>query len=151
MVLSMIGAKMTNTDERVGAYLLKHRATADAESIALNCDITEQDPVGYLSRVSSENWRSEVRTRDYNIGESDYGTRKIQPWDIWLEYDLNPWDADIIKRVLRTKAGQRVLDYEKIKHICDERIRQIDEEEQHAGMARETSPDTKDQKSGSRS
>tara|TARA_R110001599_G_scaffold17109_1_gene68677 strand:+ start:637 stop:1026 length:390 start_codon:yes stop_codon:yes gene_type:complete len=128
----MIGAKMTNTDERVWAYLLKHRATADAKDIALNCDITEQEAGGYLSRVSSENWRSEVRTRDYNIGESDYGTRKIQPWDIWLEYDLNPWDADIIKRVLRTKAGQRVLDYEKIKHICDERIRQLVEEKMNA-------------------
>ena len=123
---------MTNTDERVWAYLLKHRATADAKDIALNCDITEQEAVGYLSRISSENWRSEVRTRDYNIGESDYGTRKIQPWDIWLEYDLNPWDADIIKRVLRTKAGQRVLDYEKIKHICDERIRQLVEEKMNA-------------------
>ena len=132
MVLSMIGAKMTNTDERVWAYLLKHRATADAKDIALNCDITEQEAVGYLSRISSENWRSEVRTRDYNIGESDYGTRKIQPWDIWLEYDLNPWDADIVKRVLRTKAGQRVLDYEKIKHICDERIRQLVEEAMNA-------------------
>ena len=128
----MSGAQMANTDERVWAYLLKHRATADAESIALNCDITEQEAVGYLSRISSENWRSEVRTRDYNIGESDYGTRKIQPWDIWLEYDLNPWDADIIKRVLRTKAGQRVLDYEKIKHICDERIRQLVEEKMNA-------------------
>ena len=132
MVLSMMGEQMTNTDERVWAYLLKHRATTDAKDIALNCDITEQEAVGYLSRISSENWRSEVRTRDYNIGESDYGTRKIQPWDIWLEYDLNPWDADIIKRVLRTKAGQRVLDYEKIKHICDERIRQLVEEKMNA-------------------
>lgn len=132
MVLSMMGEQMTNTDERVWAYLLKHRATADAKDIALNCDITEQEAVGYLSRISSENWRSEVRTRDYNIGGSDYGTRKIQPWDIWLEYDLNPWDADIIKRVLRTKAGQRVLDYEKIKHICDERIRQLVEEKMNA-------------------
>ena len=127
-----MGEQMTNTDERVWAYLLKHRATTDAKDIALNCDITEQEAVGYLSRISSENWRSEVRTRDYNIGESDYGTRKIQPWDIWLEYDLNPWDADIIKRVLRTKAGQRVLDYEKIKHICDERIRQLVEEKMNA-------------------
>ena len=132
MVLGMMGEQMTNTDERVWAYLLKHRATADAKDIALNCDITEQEAVGYLSRISSENWRSEVRTRDYNIGGSDYGTRKIQPWDIWLEYDLNPWDADIIKRVLRTKAGQRVLDYEKIKHICDERIRQLVEEKMNA-------------------
>ena len=126
----MSGAQ--TTDERVWAYLLKHRATADAKSTALNCDITEQEAAEYLSRASSENWREEVRPRDYNIGESDYGTRKIQPWDIWLEYDLNPWDADIVKRVLRTKAGQRVLDYEKIKHICDERIRQLVEEQMNA-------------------
>jgi len=66
-------------------------------------------------------------TRSYNVGESDYASRKIQPWDIWLEYQLNPWDADIVKRILRSKPGQRRLDYEKIKHICDERIRQIDE------------------------
>ena len=85
-------------------------------------------------------------TRNYNVGASDYSKHKIQPWDIWLEYRLNPWDADIIKRVLRSKPGERRLDYEKIKHICDERIRQIDEEEQHAGMARKTSPDTENQK-----
>lgn len=65
-------------------------------------------------------------TRLYNVGSSDYATRRIQPWDIWLEYNLNPWDADIVKRVLRSKPGERRLDYEKIKHICDERIRQLD-------------------------
>jgi hypothetical protein len=65
--------------------------------------------------------------RDYNVGNSDYAQRRIQPWDIWLEYNLNPWDADIIKRVLRNKKGEeRSLDYQKIKHICDERIRQLE-------------------------
>lgn len=65
--------------------------------------------------------------RSYNVGQSDYSKHKIQPWDIWLEYKLNPWDADIIKRVLRTKETDgRRLDYEKIIHICKERIRQID-------------------------
>lgn len=67
-------------------------------------------------------------TRSYNIGSSDYSKHKIQPWDIWLEYQLNPWDADIVKRVLRTKDGEdRKLDYEKIIHICKERIRQIEQ------------------------
>ncbi len=65
--------------------------------------------------------------RSYNLGDSDYSKHKIQPWDIWLEYDLNPWDADIVKRILRTKTtDSRKLDYEKIIHICKERIRQID-------------------------
>jgi len=130
---------MSNQDERVWAYLLKHRATADAKDIALNCDITEQEAIGYLDRISSENWRQEVVTRNHNIGESDYAKHKIQPWDIWLEYNLNPWDADIIKRVLRNKPGQRRLDYEKIKHICDERIRQIDEGLDDVSMERKAS------------
>ena len=42
---------------------------------------------------------------------------------------LNPWDADIVKRVLRTKEGKdRKLDYEKIIHVCQERIRQLEAE-----------------------
>ena len=66
--------------------------------------------------------------RSYNVGSSDYAKHAIQPWDIWREYNLNPWDADIVKRVLRTKETDgRKLDYEKIIHICKERIRQIDE------------------------
>lgn len=67
--------------------------------------------------------------RDYNIGKSDYSKHRIQPWDIWLEFGLNPWDADIVKRVLRTKEGEdRKLDYEKIIHVCQERIRQLEAE-----------------------
>ena len=65
--------------------------------------------------------------RDMNVGASDYSKHIIQPWAIWQEYQLNPWDADIIKRVLRHKATDtRKMDYEKIIHICRERIRQID-------------------------
>lgn len=64
--------------------------------------------------------------RTYNVGNSDYSKHKIQPWDIWKEYQLNPWDADIVKRVLRNKKGEdRRLDYEKIIHVCKERIRQL--------------------------
>ena len=65
-------------------------------------------------------------TREYNVGTSDYSKHIIQPWSIWLDWDLNPWDADIVKRVLRTKEGEsRIQDYEKIIHICKERIRQL--------------------------
>ena len=65
--------------------------------------------------------------RDMNVGASDYSKHLIQPWAIWQEYQLNPWDADIIKRVLRHKATDtRKMDYEKIIHICQERIRQLE-------------------------
>ena len=71
--------------------------------------------------------------RDHNVGNSDYSKHKIQPWDIWMEFNLNPWDADIVKRILRTKKGDtRKMDYEKIIHICQERIRQIESGYIHA-------------------
>lgn len=71
--------------------------------------------------------------RENNVGQSNYAEHTIQPWSIWLDYkDLTPWDADIIKRILRTKDDksmtpeqQRTMDYNKIIHICQERIRQI--------------------------
>lgn len=67
--------------------------------------------------------------RCHNVGGSDYAEHVIQPWSIWLEYGLNPFDADIIKRVLRKKSGEsRADDYRKIIHICQERIRQIEAE-----------------------
>lgn len=74
---------------------------------------------------------NEVRKR--HVGKSNYSQHIIQPWSIWLDYNLNAWDADIVKRVLRTKTEpgltekeSRKLDYEKIIHICNERIRQLD-------------------------
>lgn len=68
-------------------------------------------------------------TRENNIGNSDYSKHIIQPWSIWIDWNLNPWDADIIKRVLRTKEGEdRIMDYNKIIHICEERIRQLENE-----------------------
>lgn len=67
--------------------------------------------------------------QSYNVGKSDYAKHAIQPWDIWKEYNLNPWDADIVKRVLRTKEGEeRTLDYEKIIHICKYRIAELSKE-----------------------
>lgn len=69
------------------------------------------------------------KVQSYNVGKSDYAKHTIQPWDIWKEYNLNPWDADIVKRVLRSKEGEaRTLDYEKIIHICKYRIAELSKE-----------------------
>ena len=75
-------------------------------------------------------------TRNYNIGNSNYSSmpKGYQPWDLWKIFHMNPFDADILKRLLRTKvesgmtmAESRKLDYQKIIHVCQERINQIDE------------------------
>lgn len=80
----------------------------------------------HLGIINEENQEfNSVRT--FNVGTSDYSKHIIQPWSIWLDWNLNPWDADIVKRVLRNKLGEsRKQDYEKIIHICQERIRQIE-------------------------
>jgi hypothetical protein len=71
-------------------------------------------------------------TRSHNVGASDYSKHLFQPWTAWIEYNLNAFDADILKRVLRTKEGEdRITDYEKIIHICQERIRQLRFEKEH--------------------
>lgn len=84
------------------------------------------DRLNYLGLIPNQ-------VRKSHVGKSNYSQHTIQPWSIWLDYNLNAWDADIVKRVLRTKAEpgltekeSRKLDYEKIIHICNERIRQLD-------------------------
>ena len=80
----------------------------------------------YLGIIHSDD---SIDVRSFNVGTSDYSKHIIQPWAIWLEYNLNAWDADIIKRVLRSKQGEsRIMDYEKIIHDCNERIRQLKNE-----------------------
>lgn len=64
--------------------------------------------------------------RSSNVGASDYSKHIIQPWSVWLDWNLNPWDADIVKRICRHKDGEDdKIKYEKIIHICQERLRQI--------------------------
>lgn len=66
--------------------------------------------------------------RSTNVGASNYSKHLIQPWSIWQEYKLDAWDADIIKRILRTKeTDSRELDYKKVIHICQEKLRQLKE------------------------
>lgn len=74
---------------------------------------------------------NEVDIRSFNIGNSNYSKHIIQPWSIWLDYpELTSWDHDIIKRILRTKKGDpKRLDYEKIIHDCQERLRQLEFEQ----------------------
>lgn len=71
--------------------------------------------------------------RSHNVGESDYASHPIQPWDCWINWGMNPWDADMLKRLIREKLivgytakESRIQDYKKIQHLCDERITQIE-------------------------
>ena len=104
-------------------------------TVAIPIDIYNK--LAYLGILPglSEIYDDVENTRSYNIGESNYSSNDhmIQPWTIWLDYDnLTSFDHDIIKRILRekeepgfTKVESRIKDYNKIIHICKERIRQL--------------------------
>lgn len=90
--------------------------------------MNKEELIKYLTKIGI----FPIEERKTNVGESDYSKHVIQPWSIWMDYNLNPWDADIVKRVLRTKnepgftkTESRIKDYKKIIHICQERIRQL--------------------------
>ena len=126
----------TDGDWEINVYIVSdvYLATTEPYDGGI-CNGTERDAVEFMlpsKPVDENNKVIPADVRSYNIGSSNYSDYKIQPWDIWEEYDLNGWDCDIIKRTLRTKddpaltpTAQRILDYEKIKHNCDERIRQL--------------------------
>ena len=97
----------------------------DTETQPANSRLLDEETYQALMRLGI----LDTSVRAYNRGTSDYSRHIIQPWSIWQDYNLNPWDADIVKRILRTKQGDsRRLDYEKIIHICEERIRQLENE-----------------------
>ena len=98
----------------------------------VNLDWDLYQKLKYLGIIHNEVNGIDVRSN--NIGASNYSKHVIQPWSIWLDYpELTSWDHDIIKRILRTKKGDaRRLDYEKIIHICGERIRQLEFEQENA-------------------
>lgn len=64
-------------------------------------------------------------------GNSDYNKHRYQIWDIWIKFKINNgFDCDLVKRTLRTKqTDPRILDYKKMVHICSERIRQFQNNE----------------------
>ena len=72
---------------------------------------------------------NEVRT--VVEGSSDYNKHRYQIWDIWIKFRINNgFDCDLVKTTLRTKqTDPRILDYKKMVHICSERIRQFQNNE----------------------
>ena len=62
------------------------------------------------------------------VGGDHYKKKKIQPWDIIDEYDLDYYHGNVIKYVLRDKDGH-VEDLKKAKHYIDKII--ANTEQQH--------------------
>lgn len=116
------GRLLKAKDEEIEKLLLESQGLAiQVSGQAIPRHLVER--LEYLGLLVPENWEK-------NEGNSNYATKTIQPWSVWLDYpELTTWDHDIIKRVLRTKKGEaRELDYKKIIHVANERLRQLSHE-----------------------
>lgn len=51
----------------------------------------------------------------------------IQPWDLWWLFNLNPFQATIIKRIIRYRDKDGIVDLEKARHELDKLIGLIKE------------------------
>lgn len=53
------------------------------------------------------------------VGGTHYKGAAVQPWDIFMQYQLDPWSANVVKYILRfpKKAGKQ--DLEKAKHYIE--------------------------------
>lgn len=60
------------------------------------------------------------------VGGSHY-FNPIQPWDIIRAWELNYWEGNIVKYVLRHKGKNKVEDLEKARHYLDYLIENYDE------------------------
>ena len=47
---------------------------------------------------------------------------ELQPWDLWVLWNLNPFQATIIKHVVRYKDKLGITDLEKARHYLDKLI-----------------------------
>lgn len=69
------------------------------------------------------------------IGGDHYKKHTIQPWHIWEDYNMNPWQANALKYLLRYNDKDKPLeDLYKCKHYIDYLISNLENEHvQHQG------------------
>ena len=66
---------------------------------------------------------AEKGARHGQVGGDHYRKHKIQPWDVWDEYDLDRYRANAVKYLLRAgDKGPAVEDLKKARHYLDKAI-----------------------------
>lgn len=88
-----------------------------------------------MGAYNQDKTMAQLDVQSKNVGTSNYAEQKIQPWDVFRAHqELNYWEGDIIKRVLREKGTtpeekreNKRMDLNKIIHCCEYLIANFDE------------------------
>ena len=71
-----------------------------------------------------------IESVSYQVGGNHYVKRKIQPWEIWKAYEMNPWEANALKYLLRYKdKGKPLEDLKKCRHYIEFLINTLEEQD----------------------
>ena len=65
-------------------------------------------------------------TSDVQVGGTHYRRNALQPWDIFIEWGLDPWAANVVKYILRFPYKNHKEDLEKARHYINYLINNID-------------------------
>lgn len=80
-----------------------------------------------LPTYEEEEAFEEMERKSHKQVGGDHYYNAIQPWDIIRAWDLNYWEGNIIKYVLRHKGKNKAEDLAKAKHYIDYLIENYDE------------------------
>lgn len=107
-----------------GKFTLGPTRSAEAVRERLQERLQEKDLRQWREAIAGLTRKPDA-IRDAQVGGDHYRKRKIQPWDIWKEYKLDPWLANVVKYVLRAgHKGSALEDLKKARHYLDEAIAQ---------------------------
>jgi hypothetical protein len=82
-----------------------------------------------------------MSTKDTQVGGDHYAKHRIQPWDIIEEYDLDYFEGNAIKYILRRKdPAKRGEDVRKaihyLEHVCQRLGKKSSDQEKKTDLAR---------------
>lgn len=76
---------------------------------------------GFFDDAVLDTFKLHGALRQKQVGGDHYQKHKIQPWDIIDEWELNFYEGNILKYLLRRK-GNRLEDLQKIAHYVEKMI-----------------------------
>ena len=67
-----------------------------------------------------------AHVKSKQVGGDHYQKGGMQPWDIFLAWDLDPWTANVVKYILRYPHKNGIEDLRKARHYVDFLIANFD-------------------------
>ena len=89
-------------------------------------DITPDEWNSVVSRSTEKTDLGKMLVDKMQVGGSHYKSTSIQPWDVFIDWELDPWLCNVIKYVQRHNKKNGKQDLEKALHYLQFAIKNYD-------------------------